>query len=141
MVLVESSVWIKAIRRDGELAYKVGLEALLEEYEATLCGPVRLEGLGGARQGERVKLIRRFAILPRVRTEEPTWELAMEFSSKLRDNGLAIPWNDILIAAIAHQQLCRDYAKDKHFDDMAQILGVRLYEPGFGGSYHPGLWI
>jgi predicted nucleic acid-binding protein len=138
MVLVDSSVWIEASRRDGELAYKVGLEALLEEYEATLCSPVRLEVLGGARQGERVKLIRRFEILPFVRAEEPTWELAMEFSWKLRDNGLAIPWNDILIAAIAHQQICRVYAKDKHFDAMTQILGVRLYEPGYGGSYNPG---
>jgi predicted nucleic acid-binding protein len=138
MVLVDASVWIEASRRDGELAYKVGLEALLEEYEATLCSPVRQEVLGGARQGDRLKLIRRFEILPFVQADESTWESATEFSWKLRDAGLAVPWNDILIAAIAHQQVCRVYAKDKHFDAMSGVVGVRLYQAGYGGSYNRG---
>ena len=56
MVLVDSSVWIEALRRDGRLDVKVALENLLEEYEAAWCGPVKLEVLGGARQQDREKL-------------------------------------------------------------------------------------
>jgi hypothetical protein len=31
----------------------------------------------------------------------------------------------------------RAYAKNKHFDSMVQPLGLRLYEPGYGGRYNP----
>lgn len=50
MALVDSSVWIEAARRQGDLATKVALRALLDECEAALCSPVKLEVLGGARR-------------------------------------------------------------------------------------------
>ena len=56
MILVDSSIWIEAARRQGDLACKVALEAILEEYEAALCSPVKLEVLGGARKEERGRL-------------------------------------------------------------------------------------
>ena len=56
MVLVDSSVWIEAIRRAGRLEVKVGLEGLLDEYAAAWFGPVKLEVLGGARAQERSRL-------------------------------------------------------------------------------------
>ena len=56
MVLVDSSVWIEALRRDGRLDVKLALEGLLEEYEASWCGPVKLEVLGGARPQERAMI-------------------------------------------------------------------------------------
>ena len=49
MILVDSSVWIESLRREGRLDVKLALEGLLEEYEAAWCGPVKLEVLGGAR--------------------------------------------------------------------------------------------
>ena len=48
MVLVDSSVWIEALWREVNVHVKLALEALLEEYEAAWCGPVKLEVLGGA---------------------------------------------------------------------------------------------
>lgn len=50
MVLVDSSVWIEALRRDGSLHVKVALESLLDAYEAQWCSLVRLEVMGGARK-------------------------------------------------------------------------------------------
>ncbi len=137
MVIVDSSVWIEAARRDGELAYKVGLESLLEEYEAAWCGPVKLEVLGGARPAERKSLEFFFECIPYVPMNDRLWDLAKEFSWKLRDRGLAVPWNDILIAALSVEKIYRVYAKDKHFEQMSQVIGVRLYSPGYGGSYSP----
>ena len=46
MVLVDSSVWIEALRRRGDLATKVALEALLEVDGALVTGPILLEVLG-----------------------------------------------------------------------------------------------
>src|SRR5689334_3974711 len=110
MVIVDSSVWIEAARRQGDLACKVALEALLEEYEATLCSPVRLEVLGGARKEERRALSAGFAVIPYVAVTETTWRLALENAWKLRDGGVQAPWNDVLIATLSIEHTCRVFA-------------------------------
>jgi len=135
MVLVDTSVWIEASRRDGDLAYKVGLENLLEEYEAAWCSPVKLEFMGGARKEDRKKLAFWFDCIPYRTTEERHWEQAKQNAWKLRDQGHTLPWNDILIASMALDANLRVYAKDHHFEKMAELLGLRLYQPGYGGRY------
>jgi len=135
MVLVDSSIWIEASRRTGSLEVKVGLEGLLEEYEATLCSPVMLEVLGGARKEERKMLNTDFSCLPYVRVTEDDYVAAARHNWRLQDAGITAPANDVLIATIAVRLLCRVYAQDKHFDAMAPLLGLTLYKPSYGGSF------
>ncbi len=100
MVLVDTSVWIEASRRDGNLAYKVDLENLLDEYEAAWCSPVKLEFIGGARKEDRKKLEFWFECIPFRAVEERHWELAKLNAWKLCGCGLTLPWNNILIASM-----------------------------------------
>ncbi len=65
------------------------------------------------------------------------WRQAADTFSQLRSKGLTIPWNDALIATITLGQGCRVFAIDKHFTAMAPHLGLRLYEPGYGGIFNP----
>jgi predicted nucleic acid-binding protein len=138
MVLVDSSAWIEAARRNGDLACKVTVEALLEEFEAALCGPVRLEVLGGAVPAERRRLEKYFSLLPYVPFEEADWQAAVRNSWSLRDAGETIPWNDLLVATLSLRTKIRVYAKDAHFNAMKRVLKIELYEPGPGGSFSPG---
>ncbi len=55
----------------------------------------------------------------------------------LSDSGQTIPWNDILVAAVSVSRGWRIYARDRHFDAMRDVLGLRLYEPDYGGKYRP----
>jgi hypothetical protein len=32
---------------------------------------------------------------------------------------------------------CRVHARDRHFDEMEPVLGIRLYRPGPGGRFSP----
>ncbi len=137
MVVVDSSIWIEAARRDGDLKAKVGLECLLGEYEAVICAPVRLEILGGARQNERERMEHGFSCLPFLHVLDKDWFSAVEHAWQLRDAGIFVPWIDILIATLAVRAKMRVYAKDKHFNSMAPVLGFTLYEPGYGGRYRP----
>ncbi|HEY5298166.1 MAG TPA: PIN domain-containing protein [Verrucomicrobiae bacterium] len=138
MVLVDSSVWIEALRRDGRVDVKVALESLLEEYEATFCGPVKLEVLGGARPREREKLETHFSRIPYLPMRDAAWNSAKELAWRLRDRGCITPWNDILIAALSHNVVCRIYTVDKHFEMMRDAgAGILLYQPGYGGAYNP----
>ncbi len=135
MVLVDSSIWIEASRRQGDLGAKVALEALLEEYEAATTSPVLLEVLGGARKEERSRMQEYFEVIPHVPVDAKDWENAIALAWRLRDKGHSLPWNDVLIASIALRRDLRVYAQDKHFELMGQVAGVRLYRPGYGGSY------
>ena len=137
MVLVDSSVWIEAIRRAGRLEVKVGLEGLLHEYEAAWCGPVKLEVLGGARAEDRKRLEEWFACIPYRAMTESDWDQAKEKYWILRDQGQTLPWSDVLIGSLALIWDCRVYAIDRHFEVMRDILGLRLYQPGYGGKYAP----
>jgi predicted nucleic acid-binding protein len=135
MVLVDSSVWIEGLRRNGRLEVKVALEALLDHYEAQWCSPVRLEVLGGARKGERQRLGRHFSVIPYRPSREEDWDRAISLAWRLRDSGLTVPWLDVLIASIALHDGVRLYAIDQHFEEISQRTGLRLYRPGYGGAF------
>jgi predicted nucleic acid-binding protein len=135
MVIVDTSAWIEFFRRDGDPAVKLAMKALVEELEATLCGPVEMEFLGGARPHERPRIQSRFEILPYLTNDQKLWREAATHYATLRTVGITLPWNDALIATLAIGQDCRVYAVDQHFETMAQHLNLRLYKPGYNGSF------
>ena len=137
MVLVDSSAWIEALRRQGDLRVKLAVEGLLDAYEAQWCTPVRLEVLGGARKEERSRLGRHFSVIPYRLVREDDWERAIALAWRLRDGGLTVPWLDVLVAAVALHDNVRVYAVDAHFPEIARRTGLRLYEPGYGGVFVP----
>jgi predicted nucleic acid-binding protein len=138
MVLVDSSVWIESLRRNGDLRVKLAIDGLLEAYEAQWCTPVRLEVLGGARKDERARLGKYFSVVPYRCSREDDWERAIALAWRLRDNGLTVPWLDVLIAAIAIHDGTRLYSIDAHFGEIAKHSPLLLYRPGYGGSFSPG---
>jgi predicted nucleic acid-binding protein len=137
MVLVDTSAWIALHRRDGDPAAKLAVRGLLDEFEAALCGPVEMEYLGGAPPAERERLQAWCNVLPYVRSDQKLWRKAATHFSLLKQKGITAPWNDVLIATIAVENSCRIYAVDKHFDAMVPVLGLHLYQPGYGGSFSP----
>jgi predicted nucleic acid-binding protein len=137
MVVIDSSVWIEALRRQGRLDVKVALEALLEAYEAQLSAPVRLEVMGGARKEERRVIGSYFSIIPYRTVGPDDWERAISLAWRLRNGGLTVPWLDVLIAALAIHDGVRLYTIDAHFEKIAAIAGLALYHPGYGGSFQP----
>lgn len=137
MVIVDTSAWIEFFRRDGDPATKLAMKSLIEELEATLCGPVEMEFLGGARPHERPRIQSRFEILPYLNNDQKIWREAATHYATLRGEGVTVPWNDALIAALALRQGCRIYAVDHHFEAMEKLLGLRLYTPGYNGCFEP----
>ncbi len=135
MVLIDSSVWIEALRRSGSLPVKLAVEGLLEAYEAQWCAPVRLEVIGGARRDQRRRLAAYFAVVPYRTVSTQDWENALTLAWKLRDAGLSVPWLDVLIVSLALQDDIRVYAIDRHFATMADFTGLRLYQPGYAGGF------
>ena len=137
MVLVDSSVWIEALRRNGRLDIKLAVEGLLEVYEAQWCTPVRLEILGGARPDECHRLGRHFSVIPYRQCDEQDWDRAISLAWKLRDTGLTVPWLDVVVASLALHDGIRLFTIDEHFKKIGELAGLALYEPGYGGMFRP----
>jgi predicted nucleic acid-binding protein len=135
VVIVDTSAWIAFFRRDGDPAVKLAMKSLIEHLEATLCGPVEMEFLGGARLHERGRIQSRFDILPYLSNDQKLWRKAATHYATLRGEGITLPWNDALIATLAIGQDCRVYAVDQHFEAMAKHLELRLYKPGYNGNF------
>ena len=135
MVLVDSSVWIEALRRQGDLAVKVALEALLEADGAIISGPILLEVLGGSRQRDRKRLLGYFGSIPYRAVPDTAWLRAMRLSWQLRDRGVTVPWNDLLIGSLGLIWDLRVFAVDQHFDFLETQARLRRYRPGPGGAY------
>ncbi|MBU6181066.1 MAG: PIN domain-containing protein, partial [Verrucomicrobia bacterium] len=117
---MDSSAWIEALRRHGDLRVKLAVEGLLDAYEAQWCTPVRLEVLGGARKEERSRLGRHFSVIPYRPVREDDWERAIALAWRLRDGGLTVPWLDVLVASVALQDNVRVYAVDAHFSEITR---------------------
>lgn len=141
MVLVDSNIWIRANQPKGDLMAKVALEALLEEGEAAFCGPVKLEVLGAMRRESRAHFDSYFSLVPYLPMTDSAWDHAVALGRVIADEArLTLPWNDVLIAAIALRHDCRVYTLNDHFIPLARHAGVRLYTPGIGGTFtrnHP----
>ena len=135
MVLVDSSVWIELFRKKGDVVTSLAVENLIEEMQACLCGIVKLEVLGGARDDEKTVIANLFSLVPYIQQTDAVWDEVVRFQWRVRKHGLTIPWSDALIAAIANRNGHRIYSRDKHFDSLASLGLVVPYIPGYGGSY------
>lgn len=137
MVIVDTSAWVEFFRRQGDPSVKLAVKGLLDAYEATLCGPVEMEFLGGARPEEKDRIQSWFGIVPYARNDQKIWRKAATLYSRMNGQGYKVPWNDALIACITIEKGCRVYAVDKHFEAMSRFAGLRLYHPGYNGSFNP----
>jgi predicted nucleic acid-binding protein len=137
MVIVDTSAWVEFFRRQGDPSVKLAVKGLLDAYEATLCGPVEMEFLGGARPEEKDRIQSWFGIVPYARNDQKIWRKAAALYSRMNSKGYKVPWNDALIACITIEKGCRVYAVDKHFEAMSRYGGIRLYQPGYNGSFNP----
>jgi predicted nucleic acid-binding protein len=124
--LVDTSVWIFALRKDPVPDIKNRIDSLLKEDTVLTTGMIKLEILAGARaEKEYRRLKSRFDALDSIETGDDLWRNACEHGFKLRRKGLTIPSTDVLIATCALQAGAILLHADAHFDLMENPLGLR----------------
>ena len=121
--LVDTSVWIKALRPGGEQDIVRWLrEALLRE--AVVMAPVvRTEILVGARdENQFTKLEKMLDALPLLDGGTAVWSYTASFGFKLRKQGITVPLTDLLIIAFAISNSCVVVHHDRHFELIAATM-------------------
>jgi predicted nucleic acid-binding protein len=128
-VLVDTSVWSLALRRDAPAGGREveTLRAAIEAGEACLTGAILQEVLQGFPSLERGRrLIDYLAPFPLLELRRGDFVFAAEIRNKCRSKGLALTTIDAQIAAAAINHRCSLLTADSDFKGIARHYPLRL---------------
>lgn len=118
--LVDTSVWIEALRPGGRQEIVRWLKEALLREAVVLAPPVKTEILLGARNEKQFsELNEMLNALPLLEDNHAVWERAAFLGFRLRRQGLVIPLVDLIIASWALHHSCTLVHRDRHFDLIA----------------------
>jgi predicted nucleic acid-binding protein len=126
MILVDTSVWVAALRSaKGREAEELRL--LLDADQVALAAPVRLEILAGASAANQARLRRLLSALPSWLPAPSTWELIESWLSITVAAGRRFGVADLLVAAIATEHDAVVWSLDQDFERMAELGFIGLH--------------
>jgi predicted nucleic acid-binding protein len=131
-VLVDTSVWSLALRRDltfdGPEVYE--LTELIKEARVQMIGPVRQELLSGIKsQAQFHKLRNHLRSFPDLELTTRDYEYAAEFFNLCRSKGVQGSNTDFLICAIAAHHKVPIFTTDRDFTLFQLHLPITLHCP------------
>ena len=127
MIVVDTSVWVSALRSPGSPEAPFLVE-LLDADEVGLAIPVRVELFSGASTADRAKLRRTLSALPVLYPTDETWALIDRWVELSARKGHRFAIGDLLIGAMAAEQGALVWSLDADFARMAAIGLVGRYE-------------
>jgi len=127
MVLVDTSAWIFALKKNPFLPLKEKVDLLLREGLILAFGMIKLELLGGAKsKKEFARLKSRLDALYEIPTDQSLWDKASGLAFTLHRKGITVPYTDILIASAALYSKATLLHVDIHFDLMAKYTELKV---------------
>lgn len=121
-VLVDTSAWVEALRRDGNGAIRDAVGAATRDGRVVFCEMVLLELWNGARGDAERRVLRALeSDLVTLPTTPDVWRLAREMGEACRRQGITVPATDLLIAAFAQHHALDLLHNDRHFPLIASV--------------------
>jgi len=117
MILIDTSAWLHALRKQFQPAVKERIYSILLESEVAINGIIKLELLGGAKTEQEYKRIKsRLDPLYYIESSEDQWDFSSLLAFTLRRKGITVPYTDIFIAASAISSHAILVHADSHFE-------------------------
>lgn len=128
MIVVDTSVWVAAIRQPlGPVPST--LRALLDADDVVLALPVRLELMCGIRGRDRERFRRALSALPVAVPTEDTWQIMERWIAPAADRGQRFAVSDLLIAGLASELGGLVWSLDGDFARMEALGMIERYQP------------
>ncbi len=126
MFLIDTSVWIFALKRNFHPFIKERIDKILSESDIAINGIIELELLGGVKtEKEYSRLKSRLDALYYIEASKSLWDRSSRLAFDLKRNGINIPYTDIFIAASAVQEKATLLHADSHFDTVAKYSSLK----------------
>lgn len=127
LVLVDSSAWILALRKDGIENVRRRIDGLLQHDRVATCGLILCELLGGAKNAREFDRLERDLAGPRyLPIDEDVWTEAARVNFTLAQAGRTVPTTDCVIAATAIRYDVVLAHGDEHFDRVVKYTKLRV---------------
>lgn len=126
LILIDTSVWVSALRPKATKAIREQVAGILDEDKAATCGVVITELLSGTRSKKEYRnLAEDLGALHYLPTPESVWQTISDLGFRLRTKGLHVPTTDLLIAQIAINNNCTLLHIDSHLDLIARNSSLK----------------
>ena len=123
MVLIDSSVWIEVSRKEGDLALKHEVGALLQAGHVAMTWPIWLELYKGAKGGRDEENLRGWREVSHwLAFDDACWTEATNCARTCQRKGVNVPFGDILVHACATRHGVELLERDQHFDMIRQAV-------------------
>ena len=129
MYLVDTSVWIHALRPAGDPTIRSLLKPLITTGEAAVTEWILLELMTGLRGTEhRDSLLQWFAPLTRLPFDSAWWEQTWDMAARLRKKGISPNAADCFIATIATNHRVPLVHCDGDFETMKPTVSLQTLD-------------
>ena len=120
MILIDTSVWLFALKKDFHTLIKEKVEKMLFTEKVAINGMIQLELLGGAKsEKEYDRLFQRLDSLYHIEADRSLWERSSKLAFELKQKGVTVPYSDIFIASSALKEKILLVHADSRFDFIA----------------------
>jgi len=128
-VLVDTSVWSLALRRNEQSQISRKLEDLILSSLVVMIGPIRQEVLSGiSNENTFLKLKAKLKPFKDSIITTKDYETAAQFYNTCRKNGLQGSHIDFLICAVAYNNDFLIFTTDNDFDYFSKYLPIKLFQ-------------
>ena len=129
MFLIDTSVWIPALRRDGPAEIQKRIIEWISDNVAVTTGVVKIELLSGCKtKGEADLLLERLKGITSVGFSEEDYDGAAQLAFQLRRAGSTTPVPDLLIAFAAAKSGSTLVHADSDFQRICPTLDVETVD-------------
>ncbi len=129
MYLVDTSIWIHALRPTGNAEIQARLKPLIVDGQTTLTEWILLELMTGLVKSEQPSsLLQWFTPVPRLPFNPEWWDTAWDLAGRLRRHGVSPSAADCLIATIATKHQVTLIHCDTDFEAMKPILRLQTLD-------------
>jgi predicted nucleic acid-binding protein len=127
MILIDTSVWLFALKRDFHTLIKEKVEKMLFTEKVAMNGMIQLELLGGVKsEKEYDRLFQRLDSLYHIEADRTLWDKASKLAFELKQKGITVPYAVIFIAASAFKENALLVHADSHFDLIAEHSDLKV---------------
>ena len=126
MIVVDTSVWIDALRQPGREDADV-LRQLIDADLVALPVPVRSELLIGTGGRTRDRLARTLLALPLIYPTDDTWATLDQWTKRAGEAGERFSLGDLLVGVLAATEQALVWSHDDAFRRMAAMELITLY--------------
>ena len=126
MIIVDTSIWIRALRSAAS-AEAITLRSLLEADEIALAVPVRSELLMGARLADRTRLERELKGVPLLYPSDESWRTHDAWTRIASRAGITFSLSDLLIGVLTNEIGGLVWSADADFARMADLKLIQRF--------------